>query len=109
MAPRLQTIGQRIKPVAQKRIASNNVSERRITGTTLQNIRLRIWSANPHCACCGRFVSHPDGYELDHIARLEHGGADADSNRQILCVWYDDQGRKAGCHAEKTAGENRER
>jgi 5-methylcytosine-specific restriction endonuclease McrA len=104
-AGRLTTLGNRLGTKLPQRVASTNVSERRITGTTLQRIRQRIWADNPHCAMCGRLTAYPHGFELDHIVRLEHGGADTDHNRQVLCVWYDEQGRKAGCHVTKTREE----
>ena len=84
--------------------AAPTLSELRITGRTLQARRLRLWTASPTCAVCGRLTEWPHGFELDHIVRLADGGADADSNCQILCVYYE-AGRKAGCHADKTAGE----
>jgi hypothetical protein len=55
---------------------------------------------------CGRVVSYPDGFELDHIERLDRGGADDGHNRQVLCVEWaigvDGRPVKAGCHAAKT-------
>jgi 5-methylcytosine-specific restriction endonuclease McrA len=77
----------------------------RVTGRALVARRLRLWSKDPHCASCGRLVDYPHGFELDHILPLHLGGTDHDSNCQILCVYTDDLGRKAGCHADKTAAE----
>lgn len=71
-------------------------SDRRITGRTLQNRRLRIWSKDPHCAKCGRLVAYPHGFELDHVVALVNGGPDTDANCQVLCIGAD------GCHDAKT-------
>ena len=75
----------------------------RMTGRKLQDRRLRIWAARPHCAGCGRLTIFPHGFELDHKVPLFQGGQDTDANCQVLCVHYDALGHKAGCHAEKTA------
>ena len=77
----------------------------RVTGRALVARRLRLWSNDPHCASCGLLVDYPHGFEIDHILPLHLGGTDYDSNCQILCVYTDDTGRKAGCHADKTAAE----
>ena len=54
-------------------------------------------SANWRCASCSRF-----GNEVDHIIPLHRGGAPwARDNLQALC------GGPRGCHAMKTARENR--
>lgn len=90
-----------------KRVKTVRVSDRRITGTTLQNRRWKLWKDSPYCAFCGRVVAFPEGFELDHKVPLFMGGEDVEANCQILCVWYeiDDEGKrvKAGCHASKTA------
>lgn len=76
-------------------------SESRQAGAALQAKRLKMWTACPYCAHCGRYVLYPGGFELDHIQALDNGGTDTDDNLQVLCVeWID--GRKAGCHANKT-------
>lgn len=83
-------------------------AERRMTGRRLQDRRLRLWTADPHCVECGRLVDYPNGFELDHITPLFMGGEDADDNCQVLCVEVDIvDGRvvKVGCHASKSAGE----
>ena len=77
-----------------------------MTGRRLQDRRLRLWTADPHCAECGRLVDYPNGFELDHITPLFMGGEDVDDNCQVLCVDVDIvDGRvvKVGCHASKTA------
>lgn len=70
-------------------------SDGRLRGRKLQAARLRIWSANPHCARCGKLVAFPGGFELDHITALhKDGSTNDDDNMQVLCP---------SCHATKTA------
>lgn len=82
----------------------------RARGRARQEARLRIWLRDgPNCAACGEVVDITPGtdrpFELDHIVPLWAGGKDIDSNRQCLCVTYDADGGKRGCHVEKTARE----
>lgn len=72
-------------------------SSPRLRGRKLQERRLRIWSADPCCAKCGRVTRYPDGFELDHIIPLFKDGEDTDANCQVLC-----KGVKS-CHEKKTA------
>lgn len=67
-----------------------------MTGRALQDRRLKLWSRDPHCAACGRLVAMHE-FELDHVVALVNGGADAESNCQVLCTGPD------GCHGRKTA------
>ena len=54
-------------------------------------------AASWRCAQCGRYAN-----EVDHRQPLHKGGAPWDrDNLQVLC------GGPRGCHAAKTAGENR--
>jgi hypothetical protein len=77
----------------------------RITGRALQARRLRMWTASPYCAHCGRLTAWPRGFELDHKVRLTDGGGDEDSDTQVLCIaWVN--GVKTGCHVEKSQREN---
>lgn len=79
----------------------------RLRGRKLQAARLRIWSADPHCARCRKLVAFPHGFELDHIKALHTAGPDedinADSNMQVLCIERTESGTKTGCHVDKTA------
>lgn len=104
---RLQTSKPRVQSFRSNRVGSSNVSVRRITGRALQERRFRIWSLNPHCEVCNTIVIYPHGFELDHKVPLYLGGADVDANCQVLCVFYDEQGEKRGCHAAKTAADLR--
>lgn len=85
--------------------AAPTLSDQRMAGRKLQTRRLKLWTKSPYCAGCGRLTDYPQGFELDHIVRLDQGGPDTEANSQILCVHVDDQGNKAGCHAEKTKAE----
>lgn len=61
-----------------------------------------MWQKSPHCAHCGRLVDYPYGFELDHIVALTNGGPDVEANCQLLCVHYETDGTKLGCHVVKT-------
>lgn len=66
----------------------------RLRGRKLQARRLRVWTANPYCACgCGRLTEYPDGFQLDHKVPLYKGGEDTDENCQVLTP---------ECHDKKT-------
>ena len=78
-----------------------------MAGRKLQARRLRVWSKDPHCAMCGTLTNYPEGFELDHIIRLDQNGQDTEANCQVLCVHWDTQGNKLGCHAAKTRDETR--
>lgn len=69
---------------------------KRITGRKLQALRLRIWSADPYCAMCGKLTDYPGGFELDHRVALTNGGTNEDSNLQVL---------DHACHEIKTAAD----
>ena len=96
LKPKLPTPGRNMR-------VAETPGQARTRGSTLQAERKRIWLAHGcKCAGCGRVVLYPSGFELDHIIPLSLGGADADSNKQILCVYRDARGVKAGCHVDKT-------
>ena len=80
-------------------------SDMRISGRALTNRRLKMWTDSPCCAICGCLTDYPHGFELDHKIRLDQGGPDTEANCQILCVWYEVDGSKQGCHADKTRAE----
>ena len=89
-----------------RQLKTTTVAQRRKSGRALQSERLRLWlDRGQCCAECGRFVEHPIGYQLDHIVPLALGGADDDSNKQLLCWWLDDEGAAQGCHVDKTRGD----
>jgi 5-methylcytosine-specific restriction protein A len=98
LKPTLRTLGsaQRVAPTP---------SENRIAGAQNQRRRWRLWQANPHCAMCGRLMDWPYGCEADHVVRLDEGGRDTEANLWLLCVWWERDGSKQGCHADKTAEE----
>ena len=75
-------------------MAEYDNADGRLRGRKLQAARLRIWSADPHCARCGKLVAFPGGFELDHITALHKDGSNDDENMQVLCP---------SCHQSKTA------
>lgn len=107
----LRTLKPRLAAVVCARQLAPTPSEQRTAGRQLQARRLRLWQANPYCACCGQLVSLDGrsavGFEVDHVVRLDQGGPDTDANCQVLCAWRDEHGKKQGCHAAKTASERR--
>ncbi|ANN66459.1 HNH endonuclease signature motif containing protein [Bordetella bronchialis] len=107
----LRTISPKLMTIGGRRAVAPTPSEQRMAGRQLQARRLRLWQANPYCVCCGQLVSldgrSAAGFEVDHVVRLDQGGPDTDDNCQVLCAWRDEQGRKQGCHAAKTASERR--
>ena len=78
----------------------------RLRGRRLVAARLRIWSKDPHCAMCRKLVElaykSRNPFELDHIKAKSDGGSDDDDNLQVLCVSFDADGNKSGCHVDKT-------
>lgn len=73
----------------------------RLRGRALQSRRLRVWRKDPHCQMCGRLVSYPDGFQLDHIKAVHKVGENMDDSAvQVLCCLPDGSG---GCHGIKTA------
>ena len=75
-------------------MAYNN-EDGRLRGRKLQAARLRIWSADPHCARCRKLVAYPHGFDLDHITALhKEGSTNDDDNMQVLCP---------ACHVKKSA------
>lgn len=99
---KLTTLKPRLVMAGSRMATAPAPSAKRMTGRRLQDRRLRIWSANPHCAHCGKLTMFPNGFELDHQTGLFHGGADSDENTQVLCVHLTKDGRKTGCHDLKT-------
>jgi 5-methylcytosine-specific restriction protein A len=65
----------------------------RLRGRRAQARRLRLWTAEPHCAKCKRLTNYPSGFQLDHRVPLFKGGKDEDDNLQVLCI---------PCHDTKT-------
>lgn len=80
-------------------------SEQRLRGNAGKARRWRLWQGDPYCAACKRLLDWPAGFEADHVVPLSLGGEDRDENMQLLCVWFETDGTKRGCHAEKTATE----
>lgn len=110
--PRISALPLRIQMADSRKLqqAPRLGATGRARGRARQEARLRIWLRDgPRCACCGELIDITPGtsrpFELDHIVPLWQGGKDTDDNRQCLCVSYDVEGNKRGCHVEKTARE----
>lgn len=98
LAPRLATLNtSRVKVLDTKAGATE-----RIRGRAWMKVRNAVLLRDLYtCACCG--LVRKD-HEVDHITPLEQGGdALSMSNMQLLCTGPD------GCHAAKTAQENKQR
>lgn len=74
--------------------AKYDPTDGRLRGRALQARRLRVWRKDPHCQMCGRLVSYPDGFQLDHKQMVHKVGEDLDDDAvQVLCI---------PCHDKKT-------
>jgi len=93
---RLTTLKPRLSNLNPHRLKKLKIADKRITGVTLQQRRLKVWKNDPHCAICGKLTEYPHGFELDHITPLYLGGEDVIENTQILCCGEE------GCHKKKT-------
>ena len=57
-------------------------------------VRLRVWERGiGHCGECRRKIMAGEAWEVDHLVPLILGGAHAESNLRIVCLW---------CHRLKT-------
>lgn len=62
---------------------------------TPTRVKVRVFfRADGRCQICSRKLNSGDKWEVDHQQALCNGGANRESNLQILCEW---------CHAAKTA------
>ena len=75
---------------------SNPLATPRIRGSVWMARRARWLSGSPLCVMCEAEGRVTEAKEVDHIIRLEIGGADDESNYQSLCVDH---------HKAKTASE----
>lgn len=89
LTPRVKTLTAKVQSLSRTK---------RITGTTLQNIRKKHFMANPLCVECEKQGITSLAVELDHIVELADGGAESDANRQGLC---------SDCHKAKSAAQAR--
>lgn len=107
--PSIKMMRSKISSVDTRKVKPAIVADRRINGRAGVERRFRIWNKTRCCASCGRLVSYrPDTFELDHVVELADGGSEDDENLQILCIYFDENG-KQGCHVEKTNEMKRQR
>lgn len=85
------------KPIGRQRAVPVLQRITRTRGTTLVNMRRRLFSEKPLCAHCEQAGRFTPAVELDHIVPIAHGGTDDWSNLQGLCV---------ECHRVKSAKES---
>lgn len=100
----MQSLGIQAAAAPQVKTLAQAVKAQRMGYSERQRVRWSMWQKNPHCASCGHLLDWPTGCELDHTIPLEEGGTHDAANLQLLCV-YVQEGRKAGCHADKSAKE----
>jgi len=55
-----------------------------------RRVRVRVFlRADGHCAMCDRRLRPGDKWTCDHRIALINGGANRESNLQVLCEWCD--------------------
>lgn len=81
-------------PVCGRLACMESHQPARLRGVTLQQLRFRLFRAQPFCVRCHVEVA----VVRDHIVPLWAGGLDVESNTQALCK---------DCHDRKTADESR--
>ena len=96
---RIKTLAPRLQGLPNRLSTTLTPSAARLTGRKLQARRFKVWTKDPHCACCRRLTVWPSGFHLDHITALINGGPDIESNCQVLCL---------ACHEKKTADDMKE-
>lgn len=77
-------------------VQANPIATKRTRGSVWMARRARWLSSSPLCVMCEAEGRITEAKEVDHIIRLEIGGADDESNYQSLCVEH---------HKAKTASE----
>ena len=51
-----------------------------------QRLRLRLWTADPHCAYCRRSIKSPERATVDHVIPRSRGGTFARGNAALCCT-----------------------
>ena len=67
-------------------VQANPIATKRTRGSVWLARRARWLSSSPLCVMCEAEGRITEAKEVDHIIRLEIGGADDESNYQSLCV-----------------------
>ena len=65
---------------------ANPIATKRTRGSVWMARRARWLNSSPLCVMCQAEGRVTEAQEVDHIIRLEIGGADDESNYQSLCV-----------------------
>lgn len=65
-------------------------------------VRLRIWDkADGHCEICTRKINAGERWVADHKKAIVNGGANRESNLQLICDWCDRKVKTPADVAEK--------
>ena len=67
-------------------VQANPIATKRTRGSVWMARRARWLSGSPLCVMCEAEGRITEAKEVDHIQRLDAGGADDESNYQSLCV-----------------------
>jgi len=67
-------------------VQANPIATKRTRGSVWMARRARWLSSSPLCVMCEAEGRVTEAKEVDHIQRLDAGGADDESNYQSLCV-----------------------
>lgn len=65
--------------------SQRSTAVKRMTGRRLQRARERLMRLDPQCAECRRLGIVRAGTQRDHVIPLAEGGADDETNEQLLC------------------------
>ena len=82
LKPTVRMVGAQKVTMAQ----ANPIATRRTRGSVWMARRARWLNSSPLCVMCQAEGRVTAAQEVDHIIRLEIGGADDESNYQSLCV-----------------------
>lgn len=66
-------------------------------------VRLRVWDkAKGHCQICTRKILTGERWVADHVIAIINGGANRETNLQLICDWCDRKIKTPADSAEKS-------